>query len=65
MEDTSQRLGATWESSLRPLFPPQSPFLLTLPPKEDPGHSPDLDLPWAALEAIVRDWGFMGSPGAG
>lgn len=25
----------------------------------------DLDLPWAALEVPVRDWGFAGSPGAG
>ena len=36
-----------------------------LSPEEGQGHSPDLDLPWAALEATVRDWGFAGSPGAG
>lgn len=39
------------------------PCALTLSQEEGLGHSPDLDLPWAALEAIVRDWGFTGSPG--
>lgn len=38
-------------------------FLLTLPRKRA-GHLPGLGLPWAAPEATVRDWGFMGSPGA-
>lgn len=33
-------------------------------PRSPPLHLPGLGLPWAAPEAPVRDWGFMGSPGA-
>lgn len=40
-------------------------ILLLCSPGEDWGNLPDLDLPWAALEAMVRDWGFTGSPGRG
>jgi hypothetical protein len=37
----------------------------TLFREDSQGHSPDFDLPWAALEVMVRDWGFTGSPGIG
>lgn len=38
--------------------------LLTHLPGRGSPHLPGLGLPWVAPEAIVRDWGFMGSPGA-
>ena len=57
--------GVRGGALLRPRSPPVLLPAPLLSLEEGQGHSPDLDLPWAALEVPVRDWGFARSPGAG